>query len=81
MTNSFDSNTVKACVFDVFGTVVDWRGSIKAEGEARCEVPHLWRGEEICGSKVQLRARVELGIEPCVVRPRVEVASGERQRR
>jgi len=35
MTNSFDPKTVKACVFDVFGTVVDWRGSIKAEGEQR----------------------------------------------
>ena len=22
---------VKACVFDVFGTVVDWRGSVMAE--------------------------------------------------
>jgi len=28
---------IKACVFDVFGTVVDWRGSIVAEGEA------VWR--------------------------------------
>jgi 2-haloacid dehalogenase len=35
MTNAFDPTTVKACVFDVFGTVVDWRGSIVAEGEAR----------------------------------------------
>ena len=25
---------VKAIVFDTFGTVVDWRGSIIAEGEA-----------------------------------------------
>jgi len=25
---------VKALVFDVFGTVVDWRGSIIAEGRA-----------------------------------------------
>ncbi len=25
---------IKACVFDVFGTVVDWRGSITREGEA-----------------------------------------------
>ncbi len=29
--------TLKACTFDVFGTVVDWRGSIIAEGEA------IWR--------------------------------------
>jgi 2-haloacid dehalogenase len=35
MTNSFHPSTVKACVFDVFGTVVDWRGSIVAEGESR----------------------------------------------
>ena len=35
MTSAFDPTTVKACVFDVFGTVVDWRGSIVAEGEAR----------------------------------------------
>ncbi len=25
---------IKACLFDVFGTVVDWRGSITREGEA-----------------------------------------------
>jgi 2-haloacid dehalogenase len=30
--NSFDPFSVKAMVFDVFGTVVDWRGSIIAEG-------------------------------------------------
>jgi 2-haloacid dehalogenase len=36
MTSStFDPDSVKALVFDVFGTVVDWRGSIIAEGEAR----------------------------------------------
>jgi len=29
-----DSTRVKALVFDTFGTVVDWRGSIIAEGEA-----------------------------------------------
>jgi 2-haloacid dehalogenase len=28
------SREVKALVFDVFGTVVDWRGSVVAEGEA-----------------------------------------------
>src|SRR4051812_32691324 len=32
---AFDPNNVKALVFDVFGTVVDWRGSIIAEGKAR----------------------------------------------
>jgi 2-haloacid dehalogenase len=32
---TFDPNNVKALVFDVFGTVVDWRGSIIAEGQAR----------------------------------------------
>ena len=26
--------TIKALTFDVFGTVVDWRGSIAREGEA-----------------------------------------------
>jgi 2-haloacid dehalogenase len=35
VTTAFDPTTVKACVFDVFGTVVDWRGSIIAEGEQR----------------------------------------------
>jgi 2-haloacid dehalogenase len=32
--SNFDPSSVKACVFDVFGTVVDWRGSIIAEGES-----------------------------------------------
>jgi 2-haloacid dehalogenase len=34
MSDAFDPGSVKACVFDVFGTVVDWRGSIAAEGES-----------------------------------------------
>ena len=34
MTNAFDPKAVKAMVFDTFGTVVDWRGSIIAEGES-----------------------------------------------
>ena len=29
-----DRAAVRALVFDVFGTVVDWRGSIVREGEA-----------------------------------------------
>ena len=33
MTRDFDPLDVKAMVFDTFGTVVDWRGSIVAEGE------------------------------------------------
>lgn len=33
MANGFDPLGVKAMVFDTFGTVVDWRGSIIAEGE------------------------------------------------
>ena len=28
------SREIKALVFDVFGTVVDWRGSVIREGEA-----------------------------------------------
>ena len=32
--NHFDVSEVKALVFDVFGTVVDWRASIAREGEA-----------------------------------------------
>ena len=32
--NSFDPGSIRALVFDVFGTVVDWRGSIVREGEA-----------------------------------------------
>jgi 2-haloacid dehalogenase len=34
MTTDFDPRAVKAMVFDTFGTVVDWRGSIIAEGES-----------------------------------------------
>jgi 2-haloacid dehalogenase len=34
MSTSFDPRAVKAMVFDTFGTVVDWRGSIIAEGES-----------------------------------------------
>ena len=33
MDASKDSNEVKALIFDVFGTVVDWRGSVIREGE------------------------------------------------
>ncbi len=33
MASDFDPMAVKAMVFDTFGTVVDWRGSIIAEGE------------------------------------------------
>ena len=32
--NEFDPGAIRALVFDVFGTVVDWRGSIVREGEA-----------------------------------------------
>jgi 2-haloacid dehalogenase len=32
--SSFDVRTIRALVFDVFGTVVDWRASIVREGEA-----------------------------------------------
>jgi 2-haloacid dehalogenase len=32
--SSFDAGTIRALVFDVFGTVVDWRASIVREGEA-----------------------------------------------
>ncbi len=39
--SNFDASGVKACVFDVFGTVVDWRGSIIAEGES------FWRAKGI----------------------------------
>lgn len=34
MAADFDPRAVKAMVFDTFGTVVDWRGSIIAEGES-----------------------------------------------
>jgi 2-haloacid dehalogenase len=33
MSAAFDPASVRALVFDVFGTVVDWRGSIVREGE------------------------------------------------
>ena len=36
-----DFSRVKALAFDVFGTVVDWRGSIAAEGRASGEYPHV----------------------------------------
>ena len=36
MPASEDLASVRALVFDVFGTVVDWRGSIIAEGERDC---------------------------------------------
>jgi 2-haloacid dehalogenase len=32
--SDFDPGSIRALVFDVFGTVVDWRGSIIREGEA-----------------------------------------------
>ena len=32
--NGFDVKEIKALVFDVFGTVVDWRGGVIREGEA-----------------------------------------------
>jgi 2-haloacid dehalogenase len=34
MSTTFDVSVIKALVFDVFGTVVDWRSSIIREGEA-----------------------------------------------
>ena len=40
---------VKALVFDVFGTVVDWRGSIVAEGKALGRKKRLkigWEGRK-----------------------------------
>ena len=40
MTTNFNPLDVKAMVFDTFGTVVDWRGSIIAEGEV------YWRPEK-----------------------------------
>jgi 2-haloacid dehalogenase len=43
MTNNLDTirSSVKALVFDTFGTVVDWRGSIIAEGES------VWRARGV----------------------------------
>src|SRR6266508_636780 len=41
MTSKIDPVSIRACVFDVFGTVVDWRGSIIAEGES------FWRSKGI----------------------------------
>lgn len=40
MTASFDALAIKAMLFDTFGTVVDWRGSIIAEGES------YWKSEK-----------------------------------
>jgi 2-haloacid dehalogenase len=33
MSNNFDAREIKALVFDIFGTVVDWRSSIIREGQ------------------------------------------------
>jgi 2-haloacid dehalogenase len=45
--SDFDPASIRALVFDVFGTVVDWRGSIIREGEALSAAKGLridWRG-------------------------------------
>ena len=45
--SDFDPASIRALVFDVFGTVVDWRGSIIREGEAMSAAKGLrvdWRG-------------------------------------
>jgi len=45
--SEFDPGSIRALVFDVFGTVVDWRGSIIREGEALSAAKGLnvdWRG-------------------------------------
>jgi len=45
--SEFDPTSIRALVFDVFGTVVDWRGSIVREGEALSAAKGLsvdWRG-------------------------------------
>jgi 2-haloacid dehalogenase len=45
--SDFDPGSIRALVFDVFGTVVDWRGSIIREGEALSAAKGLrvdWRG-------------------------------------
>lgn len=45
--SAFDPASVRALVFDVFGTVVDWRSSIIREGEAmsrQTSLPADWSG-------------------------------------
>ena len=45
--SEFDPGSIRALVFDVFGTVVDWRGSIISEGEALSAAKGLrvdWHG-------------------------------------
>ena len=64
---------------ECIGFVMSGRPS-EAQREARGEVAHLRSGQEVGGAEVRLRARVQLGIEPAVVGPRVEVAAGERER-
>ncbi len=58
----FDSPDIKLLVFDVFGTVVDWRGSVIAEGEA------VWkdRGLDIDWEKFvdQWRAGYQPAMDP-----------------
>ena len=65
-----DSMKIEALVFDVFGTVVDWRSSIIREGRAlgeRLGVDAYWDGVRGClardvpardGARAKRRARV-----------------------
>lgn len=41
ITASWDGDNLKALLFDVFGTVVDWRGSIIEEGQAWSKERHV----------------------------------------
>src|SRR5919107_1162616 len=50
---------------------------LEAQRETRGEVADLRRGEEVGRAVVRLRGCIDLGIEPAVVGPGVQVAAGE----
>jgi 2-haloacid dehalogenase len=53
--SDFDPASIRALVFDVFGTVVDWRGSIVREGEALSAAKGRdvdWRASPMPGGRV-----------------------------
>lgn len=64
---AFDPNTIRALVFDVFGTVVDWHGSIAAEVDAFAKA----KGLTVDGGRFALGWRA--GYRPSMQR----VRSGE----
>jgi 2-haloacid dehalogenase len=63
----FNSSSVEALTFDVFGTVVDWRGSIIAEGK------RVWKPKGVDVDWGKFADRWRAGYQPAMAR----VRSGE----